>query len=63
MVDMKENIQRFAVAAGFFNGETGVDSVKDTMDQSYLHASVFNHLCIVELCSCIPWPQYDVLPW
>ena len=47
MVDMKENKQRFAVPACFFDGETGVDSVKDTMDQSYLHASVFNHLWIV----------------
>ena len=30
MINLKENGQRLAFAAGLFHGETGVDRVKDT---------------------------------
>ena len=52
MINLKENGQRLAFAAGLF-GEIGVDSVKDARFISGPQTSSLNHICIVELCSCI----------
>lgn len=54
---------RLAVAAGLFPGETGLIVWRAPELPPGPKTSVLNQFCILELCACILWSQYDMLPW